>query len=93
MATVSSHRVTVGETASSNSRMFLIGSFLILARNDRHEILDEFEIWSDSTMDYGVSCPSAYKKTPKQQKNLIIDKTMSSYFLQYFSSPEPKAHR
>ena len=63
MATVSSQRVTVGKTASSNSRMFLIGTFLILARNDMHEILDEFEIWPDSTIDYGVSCPSAYEIT------------------------------
>ena len=67
MATVSSHRVTVGKTASSNPRMFLIGTFLILAGNDDlHEILDEFEIWPDSTMDYGVSCPSAYENPPKQ---------------------------
>ena len=44
MATVGSHRVTVGKTASSNSRMFLIGSFLILAGNDdMHESLDEFD--------------------------------------------------
>ena len=45
MATVSSHRVTVGKTASSNSRMFLIGTFLILAGNsdDMHESLDEFD--------------------------------------------------
>ena len=66
MATVSSHRVTVGKPASSNSRMFLIGTFLILAGNDdMHEILDEFEIWPDSTMDYGVSFPSAYEKNNK----------------------------
>ena len=52
MATVSPHRVTVGKTASSNSLMFLIGTFLILAGNDvMHEILDEFEIWPYSTMD------------------------------------------
>ena len=44
IATVSSHRVTVGKTASSNSRMFLIGTFLILAGNDdMHENLDEFD--------------------------------------------------
>ena len=44
MATVSSHRVTVGKMASSNSRMFLIGTFLILAGNDdMHESLDEFD--------------------------------------------------
>ena len=41
MATVSSHRVTVG---SSNSQMFLIGTFLIHAGNDdMHESLDEFD--------------------------------------------------
>ena len=66
MATISSHRVTVGKTASSNSRIFLIGTFLILAGNDdMNEILDEFEIWPDSNMDYGVSCPSAYEKKNK----------------------------
>ena len=43
MATVSPHRVTVGKTASSNSRMFLIGTFLIFAGNDdMHESLDDF---------------------------------------------------
>ena len=64
MATVSSQRVTVGKTASSYSRMFLIGTFLILAGNDdMAESLDEFVIWPDSTMDYGVSCPGAYKKS------------------------------
>ena len=69
MATVSSHRVTVGKTASSNSQMFLIGTFLILAGNDdMHGILDEFEILPDSTMDYGVSCPLGYEK--KQQIDL-----------------------
>ena len=82
MATVSSHIVTVGKMASSNSRLFLIGTFLILAgNNDMHENLDEFEILPDSTMDYGVSCPSAYEKNPNRN---IIGKTMSSHFLQYF---------
>ena len=45
MTSVSSHRVTVGKTASSNSLMFLIGTFLILSGiDDMHESLDEFEI-------------------------------------------------
>ena len=57
-ATVSPHRVTVGKTVSSNSHLFLIRTFLIFAGNDdMHESLDEFEIWPDSTMDYGVICP------------------------------------
>ena len=75
MATV---RVTVVKTASSNSQLFLIGTFLILAGNDdMHESLDEFEIWLDSTMDYGVSYPSAYEKNPNRQ---IIGKTMYHIF-------------
>ena len=58
MATVSPHRVTVGKTASSNFRMFFIGTFLIFAGNDyMHESLDEFKILLDSTMDYRVICP------------------------------------
>ena len=66
MATISSHRVIVGKTASSNSRMFLMGSFLILAgKDDMHESLDEFEIWPDSTMDYGVSALQCMKKIQK----------------------------
>ena len=90
MATVSSHRVTVAKTASSIFRMFLFRTFLRLAVNDdMHESLDEFEIWPDSTMDYGVSCPSAYDKNPNR---LIIGTTMSTHFLQYFISREPKAH-
>ena len=80
MATVSSHRVTVGKTASSNSRMFLIRTFLILAGNDdMHESLNEFEIWPDSTIDYGVSCPSAYEK--KQTNRLIIGKYIITFSL------------
>ena len=44
------------------SRLFLIGSFSYLpvtmtGNNDMHKSLDEFEIWPNSTLDYGVSCP------------------------------------
>ena len=43
MATLSPHRVTVGKKASSNSQMFLIGTFLIFAGNDDMlESLDDF---------------------------------------------------
>ena len=50
----------MGNTASSNSQMFLFRTFLILAgSNDMHESLDEL------TMDYGVSCLSAYEKKSK----------------------------
>ena len=30
--------------------------FVLAGNGDMHESLDEFEIWQDSTMDYGVSC-------------------------------------
>ena len=31
--------------------------FIIAGNNHMHESLDEFEIWPDLTMEYGVSCP------------------------------------
>ena len=31
--------------------------FILAGNDDMHESLDEFEIWPDSTMDYGVRCP------------------------------------
>ena len=43
MATVSSQRVTVGKTASSNSRMVFIATFLILAGKD-----DIMRAWTSS---------------------------------------------
>ena len=30
---------------------------MLAGNDDMHESLDEFEIWPDSTMDYGDSCP------------------------------------
>ena len=30
--------------------------FILIGNDDMHESLDEFEIWPDSTTDYGVSC-------------------------------------
>ena len=61
MATVSSHRVTVGKMASSNSRMLLTRTFLILAGNDDiHESLDEF--------DHGLRSKAAFQCTKKKSK-------------------------
>ena len=58
MATVSSHRVIMGKTASSHfSNAFDRILFILAGNYDMHESLDEFEIWPDSTTDYGVSCP------------------------------------
>ena len=31
--------------------------FILAGNDDMHEILDEFEIWPDSTKDYRVGCP------------------------------------
>ena len=31
--------------------------FILAGNDDMHESLDEFEIWPDLTIDYGVSCP------------------------------------
>ena len=58
MATDSSHRVILGKTASSRfSNAFDLILFILAGNNDMHESLDGFEIWRDSTTDYGVSCP------------------------------------
>ena len=59
MATDSSHRVIMGEKGVITfSRLFLIGSFFILAGNDDiHKSLHEFEIRPDPTTNNRVSCP------------------------------------
>ena len=58
MATDSSHGVIMGKTASSRFLKCFDRILFILAGNDdMHESLDEFEIWQDSTTNYGVSCP------------------------------------
>ena len=58
MVTDSSHRVIMGKTASSRflERFFEQILFILAGNDDMHESLDEFEIWPDSTTDYGVSC-------------------------------------
>ena len=60
MATDSSHRVIMGETACRHhvfSNAFDQILFILAGNDDMHESLDEFEIWPDSTTDYRVSCP------------------------------------
>ena len=58
MATDSFHRVIMGKTMSSRYLECFYRTLFILAGNDdMHESFDEFEIWPDSTTDYGVSCP------------------------------------
>ena len=58
MATDNSHRVIMGKRCHhvfSNDFDRIL--FILAGNDDMHESLDEFEIWPDSTTDYGVSCP------------------------------------
>ena len=65
MATDSSHRVIMGKRRHHVfSKAFDRILFILTGNDDIHESLDEFEIWPDSTTDYGVSCPLAYEKNP-----------------------------
>ena len=58
MATDSSHRVIMGKRRHHVfSNTFDQILFILAGNDDMHESLDEFEIWPDSTTDYGVSCP------------------------------------
>ena len=58
MATDSPHRVIMGKTASSRFlNVFDRILFNLAGKDDMHESVDDFEIWPDSTTDYGVSCP------------------------------------
>ena len=58
MATDSSLRVVMGKRRHHvSSNVFDQIRFILAGNYDMHESLDEFEIWPDSTTDYGVSCP------------------------------------
>ena len=50
--------VTVGKTASSRflERHDRI-HFILAGNDDIHKSLNEFKIWRDPTMGYGVGCP------------------------------------
>ena len=62
MATASSHRVILGKRRHwVFSNVFDQIRFILAGNDDIHEILDKFEIWPDSTKDYRVGCPWAYK--------------------------------
>ena len=55
---ISSHEVITGKLRHHVfSHVFDRILFILASKDDMHESLDEFEIWQDSTMDYGVSCP------------------------------------
>ena len=43
--------------------------FILAGNKDMHKISDKFEFRPDRTTDYGVSCPSAFKKFPIDWEN------------------------
>ena len=58
LVSMATDRVTVGKTASHVfSYVFDWIHFTLAGNNDIHKSLNEFEIWRDPTMDYGVGCP------------------------------------
>ena len=58
LVSMATDRVTVGKTASSLfSNIFDRIHFILAGKDDIHKSLDEFEIWQNPTMDYGVGCP------------------------------------
>ena len=58
MATDSSHRVIMEKRCHHIfSNAFDQIRFILAGNDNMHKSLDEFEIWPDSTTDYGVSCP------------------------------------
>ena len=56
MATDGSHRVIMGKRRHHVfSTVFDPILFILAGNNDIHKSLDEFEIWPDSILDYGVN--------------------------------------
>ena len=43
--------------------------FKLAGNKDMHNIMNEYEFWTDRTTDYRVSCPSASKKYPYRSYN------------------------
>ena len=58
LVSMATDRVTVGKTVYHIFSNVFDRIHFILAGNDViHKRLNEFEIWRDPTMDYGVGCP------------------------------------
>ena len=60
LVSMATDRVTVEKTASSRFlKRFVFDRihFILAGNDDIHKSLNEFEIWRDPTMDYGVGCP------------------------------------
>ena len=58
LVSMATDRVTVGKLYHHIfSNVFDRIYFILAGNDDIHKSLNEFEIWRDPTMDYGVGCP------------------------------------
>ena len=58
LVSMATERGYSGKTASSRFlKRFGWIHFILTGNDDVHKSLNEFEIWRDPTMDYGVGCP------------------------------------
>ena len=58
LVSMATDSVTVGKTVLSHFlELFDRIHFIIAGNDDIHKSLNEFEVWQDSTMDYGVGGP------------------------------------
>ena len=65
LVSMATDRVTVGKRCHQVfSNIFDRTPFILAGNDDIHKSLNEFKIWRDPTMDYGVGCPLASEKNP-----------------------------
>ena len=58
LVSMTTDRVTVGKRCYHIfSNVFDRFHFILAGNDDIHKSLNEFKIWRDPTMDYGVGCP------------------------------------
>ena len=58
LVSMATDRVTVGKRRRHVfSKVFGRIHFILAGTDDVHKSLNEFKIWRDPTMDYGVGCP------------------------------------
>ena len=58
LVSMATDRVTVGKTVSSHFlELFDRIHFILACNDDIHKSMNEFEIWRDLSMGYGVGCP------------------------------------
>ena len=57
LVSMATDRVPVIRRRHVFSNVFDQIHFILAGHNDIHKSLNEFEIWRDPTIDYGVGCP------------------------------------